>query len=260
MDETRDRDTGVRIVPCQSWDDFINAMRADGRNPTADTLYRGHASRLWPLSSEFERKLSIVDGTPNVAALQAVCSAHLAAFQEMAAGLLGNEARNFTEDDWWALGRHNGLNTPLLDWSRSPYVSSFFAFSDHRRLADAGAELGEVVVIWAFSGWRDLIREGGFEIVAPRAFSNPRQRAQRGVFTRLTHRSHFDVANYLAERDCADRLVRWEIPASELDVALNDLRLANITPSTLFPDLGGAASEANSAYEQLFESASGSTS
>ncbi len=111
-----------------------------------------------------------------------------------------------------------------------------------------------------FQRLADLIREGEFEIVASRAFSNPRQRAQRGVFTRLTHRSHFDVANYLAERDCADRLVRWEIPASELDVALNDLRLANITPSTLFPDLGGAASEANSAYEQLFESASGSTS
>ena len=134
-------------------------------------------------------------------------------------------------------------------------VSSFFAFSDYRRLSETGLNLGDVVAIWAFSGWRDLIREGEFEVVRPRAFSNPRQVSQRGVFTRLTHRRHFDVASYLAERDCADRLVRWEIPASELDVALNDLRLANITPSTLFPDLGGAASEANSAYERLFEKA-----
>ena len=92
-------------------------------------------------------------------------------------------------------------------------------------------------------------------LVAPRSFSNPRQRAQRGVFTRLTHQQRFDLASYLAERGEDGCLTRWEVPATEAAVALDDLRMANITPATLFPDLNGAATEANAAYEAVFAAA-----
>ena len=77
------------------------------------------------------------------------------------------------------------------------------------------------------------------------------------MFTRLTQGTHFDVASYLASRGRAGSLKRWEIPAAEMTVAIDDLEMANITHSTLFPDLTGAASEANTAYARLFAQAAG---
>ena len=251
--------SGVRVVSCESWVDFIAEMRAGGRDGGGDgeRLYLGQAARGWTLASEFERRLEQATAVPGAERLRAICDEHLAAFQESAAGLLGNEARTFGDDDWWALGRHHGLNTPLLDWSRSPYVSAFFAFSEHLRLRESGVAVGDTVAVWALSNWRGLLVPGEFELVAPRSFSNPRQRAQRGVFTRLTHQRCFDLESYLAARSEDGCLTLWEVPAVEAAVALDDLRMANITPGTLFPDLNGAATEANAAYEAVFDAALG---
>ena len=215
-------------------------MRSGGAHTGGDPLFRGQASSEWKLASDFERRLpEFGDPLPDTGQLRAICSEHLAAFQELAAGLLGSEARAFVEDDWWALGRHHGLSTPLLDWSRSPYAAAFFAFTEHRRLRGVGIDTGEIVTIWALDGVRDLLRTGEFELVAPHGFSNPRQRAQRGAFTRLTHQKHVDLARYPAARGHADRLRRWELPADQAMVAIDDLQMANITHSTVFPDLTG---------------------
>lgn len=251
MKESLDPTTGICVCVCDSWDDFISAMRSS--KPGSDRLYRGQASRDWKLSSEFERRMEKVADPPDAERLRTIYAGHLSAFQELAAGLLGVEARTFEEDDWWALGRHHGLNTPLLDWSRIPYVATYFAFSEHLRLKDAGVDVGEAVTVWALADWDALARPGEFELVEPRSFSNPRQRAQRGVFTRLTHNEHIDIESYLAARGLADRLTRWEIPASETIMALDDLLMTNITPSTLFPDLGGAAAEVNMLQDRLIE-------
>jgi hypothetical protein len=43
--------------------------------------------------------------------------------------------------EWLALMRHHGAPTRLLDWTRSPYVATFFA------LAEAREE--QVSVVWA---------------------------------------------------------------------------------------------------------------
>ena len=115
--------------------------------------------------------------------------------------------------------------------------------------------VGDAVAVWALANWRSLLVPGEFELVAPRSFSNPRQRAQRGVFTRLTHQEYFDLESYLSARGEEGCLTRWEVPAEQAAVAIDDLRMANITPATLFPDLNGAASEANAVYDALFEAA-----
>ena len=108
------------------------------------------------------------------------------------------------------------------------------------------------VNLWVLLPRLDLFREGEFELVAPKSFSNARQRAQRGVFTRLTHDVHYDVASYLADRGLPDCLSCWEIPGQDALLALSDLNQANITAGTVFPDLQGAAIEANAIYARRF--------
>ena len=56
---------------------------------------------------------------------------------------------------------------------------------------------------------------------------------------------HLDLAAYLEAKGSGHYLEEIRLPSGEFGKALNDLRLMNITYSSLFPDLDGAARDAN---------------
>jgi hypothetical protein len=59
------------------------------------------------------------------------------------------------------------------------------------------------------------------------------------------------IESCLATRGLAHCLEYYDIPKSQGFRALRDLALMNITPATLFPDLQGAATQANIHYFSL---------
>jgi hypothetical protein len=245
----------VREIACSSWDDFKSRLRCEHRDTY---FYRGHAKADWKLESPWERELK--RGGPlsrkdNSRLLEQL----LENFKDMTIGLPGVRTLDLrTSDDWWTLGRHYGLATPLLDWTRSPYVAAFFAFTTLLEQVSPGAtkggsvDLNEVlshksaaqVAIWSFESQIGLPQ--GLEIVNSRTDIGHRQRAQRGVFTRLSHGTYFCLEDYLESLQPAfPPLLKYLVPGWEASVAIQELRMMNITFATLFPDLTGAVLQAN---------------
>ena len=250
----------VREITCCSWDEFKSQLRHEHHD---FCLYRGHASADWKLESPWERELR--QGGP----LSRENNSHLleqllGKFKDLTIGLPGIRTLDLpTADDWWTLGRHYGLATPLLDWTRSPYVAAFFAFTTLLERVSPGAttrgnvDLKELltpksaaqVAIWSFES-PTASKEGGLpqglEIVNARTDIGHRQRAQRGVFTRLNHDTYFCLEDYLESLQPEyPPLRKFLVPGWEASVAITELRMMNITFATLFPDLSGAALQAN---------------
>lgn len=261
----------VRVFKCRTWDEFRSKLRIVEGRVAGNRIYRGHARLEWKLSSMFERWLSgskgnnparnVRDGFSSPKAFEQYRDGYLERFKDLATGLPGVETHLLAEDDWWVLGRHYGLITPLLDWTRSPYVAAFFAFLDFAEEHNKGFKDGTInirregiifevgtVSIWCLALWDDLEKAPDFRIIWPRlnfSFHTQRLRAQKSAFTRLENGVHLDIESYLVSRGIGHFLERFEIPGQEFGKALGDLELMNITPASLFPDLGGAAALAN---------------
>ena len=268
----------VRVYPCETWEDFVTTVRKDlplkqGESSfaTADmVLYRGHSDPTWKLSSLLERNLildaRVEDGTQVIypprtggrasEPYDVVCSRILEKFRRFSHGMPGTYP-NMPEDELWALGRHHGLLTPLLDWTESPYVAAYFAFATVRKEWEIGARAheipasGEHVRVWGLRFWEDLEKFNDFRVVKVVPQTAARQRAQRGLFTKLRSREYMDLKSYFESKGLAHCLEAFDINIAKSHDALRDLELMNITPATLFPDLEGAALQANFDIESL---------
>ncbi len=256
----------VQPVPCTSWEHFKSQLLPeysellDGGSP----LFRGHSQPEWKLASPWERKLASLAQPHKVDTQSRLLTELLENFKDLATGLPGVRTSDLsTEDDWWTLGRHYGLTTPLLDWTKSPYVAAFFAFTGFlEQISSRVTATGEIdlknllssgsmdhVAIWSFRMERAAEKvelPEHLEIMNARTDIGHRQRAQRGVFTRLTHEKYFCLEDYLETFSPQNPPLRkYLIPAREAARAITELRMMNITYGTLFPDLAGAALQAN---------------
>jgi hypothetical protein len=261
----------ITIYKLDSWAQFIEAVRCGPiRNMDSDdtpypnhVLYRGHAKAEWKLWSPLDRRL-VAWLKDNNGELEywshrkdlglewydAECAKILNQFKQSSYGMPGVDP-GMEDDEYWALGRHFDLLTPLLDWTLSPYVAAFFAFAERLKLMmRGGTQMITIkgnegsVRVWAIAIWQNIEKKGEFEIVRPKRMG-ARQRAQSGVFTRLRSEEHLELEPYFLSRQLADCLFAYDIPIDAASHALRDLQLMNITPATLFPDPFGAAWQAN---------------
>lgn len=156
------------------------------------------------------------------------------------------------------LAQHHGFPTPLLDWSRSPFVAAFFAYRDARwDINDQGP-----VRIFVFdqAAWRrdfrqliSLMLQGPhISLLNPYAIENERALPQQAL-SMVTNLD--DVEGYIVSK-MIQRSTKYltviDLPYRERLAALRELAMMGITSGSLFPGLDGACRELR---ERLFDHA-----
>lgn len=243
-------DRGVVEFNLSSWKyfaDYINNEMLDH----IFYVYRGHADSSWKLEPTLDRVVK----NP----ISPKREEHLTRFKFETRGRRGSNPP-FIEDenDWWALGQHHGLDTPLLDWTESPFVALFFAASSAQK------QKTKNLSVFAFyqnapETINDRINKDDtialvnnhkptVKIVRPLSDENKRLVSQRGLFTRGPN--NIDLESWVKKFNCFNSnemiLIKITIPNIDIHNCLRFLNRMNINHSTLFPDLMGASEFCNS--------------
>ncbi len=229
-------DRGVVTSTLSAWSKFYEEVRRF--QGSTDYVWRGQEQHGngWTLRSTFDRQN--VAGDRNKRLEQ-----HKWEFAKAIKGLPGSKSRPLTDDLLWALGQHHGLATPLLDWTKSPFVAAYFAFRGKKTTKSERVvyALNRDIVRW----YEDIPEQRLVDFPPIPSDVSVRFQAQDGVFTKAL--AGKDVKTYIQQcyhaTNHRNRIILVEIliPDSCRDDCLKDLNEKGINHATLFPDIEGAA-------------------
>lgn len=220
-----------------SWKEFKNYIlqQEDG------VVYRGQA-RHWRLQTSFHREggadlIAYLDNKiPEVERyINSVSSHPYNSADDRSLGALLN------------LAQHHGYPTPLLDWTRSPYVAAFFAFENKQVLKKDGT-----VSIFVFnekkwvglSGRIARLRVPNMVIRSLElpGFGNSRVLPQQSLIM-YSNVSNIESVIKSNEENPGDFLQAISIPTSEREFIMKDLNLMGINWASMFPGFDGVCKQ-----------------
>jgi hypothetical protein len=119
------------------------------RNSSIPACFRGHADAKWSLTTTLERRTTTISLFTEYYRIMRVIKPVIETFTNFTWEIPEFDAVNrwamdydahrdpnqkVLSYDYMAHLRHNGFPSPLLDWTRSPYVAAFFAFQNLRAI------------------------------------------------------------------------------------------------------------------------------
>ncbi|KKG13065.1 FRG domain-containing protein [Methanosarcina sp. 2.H.A.1B.4] len=251
---------GVCEVELSSWKMFYSFITGSMLD-NIDCVFRGQRDISWKLEPSFDRLVQSCGKKPT----KDILNKHLQSFKYSKRGRVKNfNANEFSENDWWALGQHYGLVSPLLDWTKSPFIAAYFAFLEK----DDGNNTKRVVYVLSKEPLLDVFKypevdynqyevlgqySPSIQIFYPEYDDNPRVIAQQGLFVRCP--TGIDIETYVKTRfkhvNNEIVLMKILIPGDEISrkMFLKSLNRMNINHLTLFPDLQGASIYCNTHIE-----------
>ncbi len=251
---------GVMHMDISDWSEFQSVVH--GQFPF---IYRGQRWHDWLLLSRIDRVVEVNRSVKNMdvdALRRFLIEQQLESFLRVTRGMLAGIRETLGEpEDWWHLGQHYGLATPLLDWTESPYVAAFFAFAEEpdpfmlarnsslRRavFALSGAAFGREPSLAKALKVEGLPFRHYIKRVDPITDHNPRLVNQAGLFTKVTNGR--DIAHTVRGQykgvTQQPALIEMTFPEEMRKEVIGRLDVMNVSYKTLFPDLEGAAKFCN---------------
>jgi hypothetical protein len=184
-----------------TWDEFeaqvadIESIHAENKKSNSNIshlLFRGHASYGWPLETTLEREGPQIQTLGDYYRLVAVAKTQIETFTGKTWPEIDVVAtyKYFNKYDSMHFSslpayeplvylRHHGFPSPLLDWTRSPYIAAYFAFHSPQ---------SERIAIWAYqertgSGKSSSSNRPQIHCMGPNVRSDPRHFLQQAEYT-----------------------------------------------------------------------------
>ena len=262
FDILADRISGrIPVTRIENWRDFEKVFSHKFFNGSSqEMLFRGQRRFDWQLAPSLGRLKSTGIISEDIAKKQ------LELFRKAIRGRISDHSlltdNDFENDELWSIGQHHGLNTPLLDWTYSPYVALFFAFVKEDLLEEEDNPYRAIYILdKEFIANDDICPD--IRVFEPRKDDYGRLVSQAGLFTFSPYGSTLEnkLLDYLSSESEDDTLEN----ASEIELAgiiakyickvyiknenqtecLKYLRRMNVHHGSLFPDLLGAAEFCN---------------
>jgi hypothetical protein len=273
----------MAVTKVNNWHEFVVLLETDFLDWN-EYIFRGQRDSTWPLRSKFDREYrrakNLLKNTDPLKGLNQkdkslveqsnpkmslgtrknVLNRLLDSFKNACTGRRGQSPKSLSDIEWWTLGQHFGLSTPLLDWTKSPYVAAYFALielcldSNSDRAVWAYSQIGmvEIFINSPQFDQQNSSQSDAIEIISGLIDENSRIISQSGLFTKTPIGE--DVEEFISDKinltGMSPILYKIEIPSSEREAFLRHLEAMNIHAGSLFPDILGAAEFANRSLER----------
>ena len=232
-----------------TWEEF-SKWSLEAKKDNRDLIFRGQKDSAFRLTTNFHRQ--------NRRELSRYVLEDVTTLQRHLTPLLNRKLNTLDAQEFGELlflAQHHGFPTPLLDWSESPFVASYFAFQEVPKRPTIEGHVRVFILDWL--KWKKIGPGLVDTLVDPRPTFTPlylQSRDNQRAFPQqamVTFSNVLRIENFIRfhEKQKGEKVLTIiDIPYTERDKAMHELQIMGVTSASLFPGIDGVCKALKEQY------------